>query len=357
MQEKIFKNLKINGINLKNRFVVSPMCQYSSINGNPVNWHYKHLNNLAHSGAALLMIEATAVEERGKITHFDMSLINNDNYKNLNKLVNYLKKRSDIKLGIQISHSGRKGSTELPWVKANKPLKSKSWKTISASPIKKELDWPTPLEMKDKDFNKVKKSFNRSTKFAQKLNLDCLELHMAHGYLLHQFFSPITNKRADKYGGSLKKRCQFLIDIGKIVRKNWPKKKILGARITGKDLIKNGIKIKDSIYLTKQLKKIGFDYVCVSSGGLVSNTDFKPRLNFNYLIAKKIKKKCNILVRVGGMIENIDFAKKIINCNDVDMISNARKYIHEPNFILKELSKLNPKNNTIPNQYRRCYKI
>ena len=142
-----------------------------------------------------------------------------------------------------------------------------------------------------------------------------------------------------------------------MVRQNWPINKILGARITGKDWIENGINLRDSIYLTKELKKIGFDYVCVSSGGLISKTNFKPRPNFNFNLARTIKNHCKIKVRVGGMLDNINFAKKIINNNDVDLISNARKYIYEPNFILKELSKFNPKNKIVPNQYRRCYRI
>jgi len=357
MTEKIFSKLKINEVTLKNRFVVSPMCQYSSKDGNPVNWHYRHLENLANSGAGLLMIEATAVEKKGKITHSDMCLENSNNLKNLKKLVSHVQNNSDIKIGLQISHSGRKGSTELPWIKPNSTLKKKSWKTLSSSPIKREYDWPTPKEMNLVDIKTVKKKFSITSALAKKLNIDCLELHMAHGYLLHQFFSPISNKRNDKYGGNLKNRCRFLIEVAEVVRKNWPKNKVLGARITGMDWIKKGITLKDSIYLTKQLKKIGFDYVCVSSGGLISKTDFKPKPNFNYTLAKKIKKSCKIKVRVGGMLDDINFAKKIINNNDVDLISNARKYIYEPNFILKELSKLNPKNKIVPNQYRRCYKI
>ena len=357
MKEQIFTKLKINSITLKNRFVVSPMCQYSSRNGNPIKWHYNHLLNLANSGAGLLMIEATAVSKKGKITHSDMSLTNVENFKNLKKLTNFIKKNSDIKIGLQISHSGRKGSSELPWIKPNTSLKNRSWKTHSASSIKKEFNWPYPKEMTLVDIENIKSSFLKASKYSKKLKLDCLELHMAHGYLLHQFFSPISNKRTDAYGGSRQNRSRFLIEIAKIVRANWPKNRILGARITGKDWIKGGLTIKDSIYLTKKLQNIGFDYVCVSSGGLVSKTDFKPKPNFNYELAKAIKKNCKIKVRVGGMIEDINFAKKIINKNEVDLISNARKYIYEPNFILKELSNLDPKNKIVPNQYRRCYKI
>ena len=357
MKEKIFKKIKINRVTLKNRFVVSPMCQYSSVDGSPTSWHYKHLTSLGNSGAGLLMIEATAVEKRGKITHSDMCLENNTQFKKLKKLVKNIQKTGDIKIGLQISHSGRKGSTELPWIKPNSTLKKKSWKTISSSSIKRELDWPHPKEMNDKDINTVKKKFINSSRLAKKLDIDCLELHMAHGYLLHQFFSPISNKRKDKYGGNLRNRCRFLLEVAQLVRKNWPNNKILGARITGKDWIKNGINLRDSIYLTKELKTIGFDYVCVSSGGLVSKTDFKPRPNFNFNLARIIKKSCKIKVRVGGMLDDINFAKKIINKNYVDLISNARKYIYEPNFILKELSKQNPKNKIVPNQYRRCYRI
>lgn len=355
----IFKKIKINKVILKNKITVSPMCQYSAIDGCPSDWHYKHLGRLNLSGAGLLMMESTAINNEGKITHSDLCLKNSKQEKSFKKLFNYLKKLNDTPIGIQLSHAGRKGSSFIPWIKSNTPLDKKNnlWQTFAPSALKKDKNWPIPKELNAKKMELIINDFKNTVRKAKNIGFDCIEIHMAHGYLLHQFLSPISNLRIDEYGGNLKNRFRFPLKIAKEVRKIWPKNKILGARITGTDHLKKGISINESILFVRELKKIGFDYVCVSSGGLISKTDFKPKPNFNYALAKKIKKSCKIKVRVGGMLDDINFAKKIINNNDVDLISNARKYIYEPNFILKELSKLNPKNKIVPNQYRRCYKI
>ena len=353
----ILSNIKINKFNLKNRVVVSPMCQYSGRNGSPTDWHYLHLLKLLTSGAGMLMLESTAVSKSAKISHSDLCLSNKIQKEKFKNLISFLKSfEKNIPICLQISHAGRKGSSNIPWIKANQALnkQNQSWQTYSASKIKKDKNWPIPLSLNKKQIKKITKNFVNAARYAKQSGFDGLEVHMAHGYLLHQFLSPISNKRNDEYGGNLKNRCRLAFDISRKIRKFWPKNKILGARITGLDHVKNGIKIQDSIFLTKELKKIGFDYVCVSSGGILTKTGLKFYKGFRLKIASEIKKKTGILTRTSGMMEDLDFSNKAIKENKVDLVAIGRSFIKDPNFIFKYAKKKN-KNNLLHNQYKRCF--
>ena len=349
----IQKKLKINKILLKNRLVVSPMCQYSAINGSPSEWHYQHLGKLSLSGAGMLMLESTSVNKIGKISHSDLCLYNKTHETKLKKLIKFISNLSNIPTGIQLSHSGRKGSSYIPWIKKNTPLKKKdgSWQTCAPSSIKKDKGWPVPKALKKKEINKIISDFKNSAIKAKKIGFDCLEIHMAHGYLLHQFISPISNKRLDDYGGNLKNRCKFPFQVATKIRKIWPKDKILGARITGIDHLKDGININDSIYLVKKLKKIGFDYVCVSSGGIISKTNLKFKNSFRANFAKKIKLNCkNIKVRTTGNIQNISQINQVLTRNKIDFVAVGRKFLIDPLWFIKEKKNIVSK---IPKQYER----
>ena len=333
------------------------MCQYSGKNGNPSGWHYKHLNNLCKSGAGLIMLESTAISNEGRITKNDLVLENNVQEKSMKKLFNYLKKNK-IKLGLQISHSGKKGSTNLPWEKKGSPLTKEegAWKTLSSSRIKRSKNWPIPFEMTSGDMLKVLNDFKSAAIRAKKIGFDFLEIHMAHGYLLHQFYSPISNKRVDKYGGNLKNRCRYLLEIFNVVRKVWPKNRVLGARITGSDNLKNGSNINDAIYLTKELKNLQADYVAVSSGGIKpkTNINFFPGYNLNF--AKKIKNKVKILVIALGMLNSKSLINKILKKNYADIVAVSRRFIREPNWLKKNINKKQYfEQLKIPNQYKKCF--
>jgi len=347
----IFKKLKLGKLNLENRIVVSPMCQYSSNNGSPSSWHYQHLGKLALSGAGKMMIESTAINKTGKITHKDLCLFNDAHEKNFKRLVKFIKNISNIKVGIQISHAGRKGSAYVPWERANTPLKNKKkWKTVAPSSVKKDKDWPIPNELSIKKINKLKIDFKNCSIRAKKVGFDCLEIHMAHGYLLHEFFSPISNLRTDKYGGNLTNRARLLIEIAEIIRKIWPKNRILGARITGIDHMKKGISIKDSKFLTKKLEEIGFDYICISSGGIISKTKLKSFRGFRANIAYKIKKNSKIKIRTSGMIDDLNFIEKILKQKKCDFVAVGRKFLLDPQWLQKTTY---GKKFFIPNQYKR----
>ena len=349
----IFKKLKINNIILKNRIVVSPMCQYSAKDGSPTQWHYKHLESLSETGTSMVLLESTAVEKQGKISLSDICLYNSAHEKKLIKLIKFLKSKNDIKYGIQISHSGRKGSSHEPWIKHNHPLpKKKSWKTFSASPIPRDTGWPIPTEMTKQQIKNLIQKFKSTTERANRINFDCLEVHMAHGYLLHQFFSPISNRRNDEYGGNLVNRMRLLKEIAKEVRKVWPRNKILGARITGTDHVKNGLSIKDAILLAKELKKIGFDYISVSSGGILPLTKMQQYEAFRVKMAKKIKNASKIITTTSGMITDHNISKNIIKNKKIDFITIARIIIKNPRWIL-QFAKKNKVSNYIPKQYKR----
>tara|TARA_E500000178_G_C17033495_1_gene761941 strand:- start:2922 stop:3983 length:1062 start_codon:yes stop_codon:yes gene_type:complete len=351
----IFNKVKVGKFTLKNRVVVSPMCQYSAKNGSPSKWHYSHLLKLLTSGSSMLMLESTAVNNTGKISHADLCLKTKKQSRDFKKLVTFLKSYSKkIPISLQISHSGRKGSSHIPWVKSNTALKKtqKSWRTVSASSIKKDKNWPIPKSLNQIEIKKIVKDFVKTSRLANSSGFDGIEIHMAHGYLLHQFLSPISNIRKDQYGGSLKNRCRLALEIAEKVRKIWPKKKILGARITGTDHLKKGIKLKDSIYLAHHLKKIGFDYICVSSGGILTKTNLKFSKGFRLKFASKIKKRVKIITRTSGQLENLSFAEKAIQKKEIDLIAVGRNFIKDPTFIYK-YSKLKKKK-IIKNPYLRC---
>jgi len=354
---KILRPFKINNVTLPNRITVASMCQYSAKKGNPTQWHYGHLQQLANSGAGMLMLESTAVNMKGRITLKDLALTNSENQNSLKKLVSYIRSISKIPLGLQISHSGRKGSAEIPWVKSNYPLKKKreQWKTYAPSSIRRDKHWPIPKTLTIPQIKEIVKDFKKTGERAKKIGFECLEIHMAHGYLLHEFFSPISNKRNDIYGGTLEKRCKLLIDVSREIRKIWPKNKILGARVTGQDWLKNGSTINDCIYLVKKLKKVGIDYVCVSSGGILSKTNIIFKSGYQVHLSKQIKKRTGIITRTTGMITEFDQANKIINTKSADIVNMARKFIKDPTWLLNFLKKKNKKKAKIANPYKRCF--
>lgn len=349
------KKFYLNKIKLNNRICIAPMCQYSANNGNPSEWHYFHLKKLMQAGSGLLIIESTAISKEGMITKNDLSLCSKKNFTELKKLFNYLRKISDTKIGIQLSHSGRKGSSYLPWVKSNFPLNNKAgWKTIAPSKIKRDNHWPNPKQANLKDLNKIKLDFIKSTIYAKKIGFDCLEVHMAHGYLLHQFFSPLSNRRKDLYGNNLKNRCKFLLEIATEVKKNWPKNRVLGARVNGSDWMEQGVSISDCIYLCQNLKKIGFDYVCVSSGGVIPKTKIKFKKGYQVHLAQKVREKVGIKVKTTGSINGIKHAEEIIKTGKADLVSFGRRFINSPTWLIKELLYYKKKTN-LPNQYKRCF--
>jgi len=302
----------------------------------------------------MVILESTSIDKIGRISRSDLCLFNNTHEKKLGKLIKYLKKNNNnVKYGIQISHAGRKGASYEPSISYNKPLKkSESWQTIAPSAIRRAKHWPKPHEMSKKKIKKLVEKFISTSIRAKRIGFDCLEIHMAHGYLLHQFFSPVSNKRTDEYGGKFENRSRLLLEIAAELRKLWPRDKILGARITGSDHLKKGTSINDACLLAKKLKKIGLDYVSVSSGGILPITKMKQSEAFRLKMAIKIKEYSKITTTMTGMITNPKIVKEIINKKKIDFITIARIIIKNPRWIF-QLAKKSKNENIIPKQYRR----
>lgn len=352
----IFKNLKINNKNLQNRISVSPMCQYSAINGSPSEWHYKHLGSLVCSGASMVVLESTAVSKVGRITNHDLCLYNSKHLAGMKKLVKYLKSLNDIPIIIQLSHSGKKGSSNIPWIKSNSSLKKNNWTTISSSKIKKDESWPYPKAANKKDINKILLDFEKSALFAKKAGFDGIEIHMAHGYLIHQFLSPISNIRKDEFGGSFLNRSALPISIARKLKKITGKKMILGSRVTASDHLNKGIKLKESINFIKLLKREGVNYVCISSGGIKTKTKLNTKKKgIRVSFSKKIKKQIsNLVIATTGNLSDLKYLDRILKNKCIDLAFIGRPFLKNPNWLMNHAYK-NRKLKIIPNQYLRAF--
>lgn len=345
----IFNSFYMRSKKILNKIVVSPMCQYSSnSDGKPQEWHYKHYGCLVCSGAGTIIIESTAINKIGRISNKDL-ILNKNNYKSFKKFLSFLKSiNPKIIIGIQLSHSGRKGSSEIPWIKKNQPLKKNYWTTVAPSKIKRDKHWPYPKMLSLSEIQKIKNDFVNSACLAKKIGFDLVEIHMAHGYLLHQFISGISNKRTDIYGGSQKNRDKLPLEIIYEIRKK-NKNIILGCKITGSDRLKKGLQVNDAILFAQNLEKLDVDYVCISSGGILPKTNLTNIENYNTDLSKIIKKKTNLKIRVSGKIKNIKNAKKLLNNKAADIIAFGRPFLKNPNFIYKNNKTI------IPKQYLRAY--
>src|SRR5205807_934283 len=277
MPSALFSPIRLADLDLANRIVVSPMCQYSADDGVANDWHLNHLGTLSNSGAALLVIEATGIERRGRITHGCLGLYSDDCEAALARLIAHCRRHGSAKLGIQLAHAGRKASAQRPWEGAQ-PLGpgDDPWETIAPSAVPFGAKWHVPRTMTTDDMERVRESFVAAARRAIRAGIDTIELHGAHGYLLHSFVSPISNRREDGYGGSLAARMRYPLEIAQAVRAVMPRGMPLGARITGHDWVQGGLTPDDAAAFARAMKDVGVDFVCVSSGGI--SADARPSL-------------------------------------------------------------------------------
>jgi 2,4-dienoyl-CoA reductase-like NADH-dependent reductase (Old Yellow Enzyme family) len=333
MTSALFSRIRLADLELANRIVVSPMCQYSADDGVASDWHLNHLGMLANSGAALLVIEATGVERRGRISHGCLGLYSDDCEAGVARVVAHCRRYGTAKLGIQLAHAGRKSSARRPW-EGGQPLApgEDAWQTIAPSAVAFGPDWPVPREMAVADMEHVRGSFVEAAKRAIRLGMDVIELHAAHGYLIHSFLSPIANKRSDGYGGSLAERVRYPLEIAQAVRAVMPRSMPLGARITGNDWVEGGLTPDDAAAFARALKTVGVDFVCVSSGGI--SADARPSLvaNTNVQFGEKVKREAGIATRTVGLIAAPKQAEAIIAEGKADMVALARAMLDDPHW-------------------------
>jgi 2,4-dienoyl-CoA reductase-like NADH-dependent reductase (Old Yellow Enzyme family) len=327
----LFRPLDLGGITLPNRIVVSPMCQYSADDGCMNDWHFVHLGHLAYSGAGLLMVEATHVTREGRITHGCTGLYNDHNEASIARVIAHCRRVSKNPIGIQIAHAGRKASSQVPWEGREYLRPDESpWHTIAPSPLPFGEGWHVPREMTTRDIREVVEAFAGAAQRAKRIGFDVLELHSAHGYLLHQFQSPLSNQRKDEYGLD---KLKFPLEVARAVREVWPRERALGARITGTDWLEGGLGPEDAVAYARELERTGYDFVCVSTGGLLSHARLNLEPGYQVAFAEKIKRETGLKVRAVGMIVDPDQAEAIIAEGRADMVAMARAFLDNPRWV------------------------
>ncbi len=354
MPSALFSPIRLADLELANRIVVSPMCQYSADDGVASDWHINHLGMLANSGAGLVIAEMTDVERRGRISHGCLGIYSDDCEAALARVVAHCRRFGTAKIGVQLAHAGRKASAQRPW-EGSGPLApgADPWQAIAPSAIPFGADWPAPLEMTAADIERVREAFATAAKRAVRIGFDAIELHGAHGYLLHSFVSPISNKRTDAYGGSLAARMRFPLEIAAAVRAVVPKGTPLGARMTGSDWVGGGLTPDDAVTFAKALKAAGLDYVCISSGGITADTRPTMVANMNVQFAEKVKREAGIATRTVGLIATPKQAETIVADGKADMVAMARAFLDDPHWGWHAASALGAEV-ARPKQYQRA---
>jgi len=332
MSAALFEPLQLRGLTLANRIAVSPMCQYSANEGSATDWHLMHLGNFSLSGAGLLINEATAVEPAGRISPGCLGLYSDGNETALSRVLKFCREISDIPIGIQLAHAGRKGSAERPW-EGRGPIAEdddRSWVTEAPSAVPMAENWPKPHALSQDEMARIQASFVTSTERAVRLGYDLMELHYAHGYLIHEFLSPIANKREDEFGGDLENRMRYPLSLFDAVRKVWPDDKPLGVRLSATDFAEAGWQIEDSVVLSKALQARGCDYVTCSGGGVSFDQQIDLQPGYQMPGAEAVKRETSVPVMAVGMIRDPKFANKIIESGKADMVALARGLLYEP---------------------------
>ena len=334
MTSKLFSPIALGGLALANRVVVAPMCQYSADDGSANDWHLMHLGTLANSGAGLLILEATAVERRGRITHGCLGLYSDANELAVGRVVAACRTYGRAKIGIQLGHAGRKASAKRPWEgrTMSDPLDADVWATKSSSAMPVGPGWHVPEAMTEADLVQVKQAFVDAARRADKLGFDLIELHAAHGYLLHQFLTPLINKRTDRYGGSRENRMRFPLEVFEAVRAIWPARKPLGIRISAVDWLPGGWDIDDSVAFVQALRAAHCDFVDVSSGGVDPTAKIPVGPGYQVPFAERIKHETGMATMAVGMITDADQAEAILADGRADMVSIARAFLDNPHW-------------------------
>ena len=336
----LFTPLKIKNLTLKNRIVVSPMCQYSAIDGFANNWHLVHLGSRAIGGAGLIIIEATGVSPEARISVGDLGIWKDEHIEKLKEITDFIHENGSI-AGIQLAHAGRKASFDIPWENTLQLAKEDGgWDTVSASNDAFNPTDKTPIALAADGIEKVKNDFKLATIRAIKAGFKVVEIHAAHGYLLHQFLSPLSNKRTDKYGGSFENRIRLLLETVESVQEVWPIENPLFVRISATDWAEGGWNEEESIRLSALLKEKGVDIIDTSSGGLTLAQQIPLKPGYQVEFAAAIKKETGITTGAVGLITTAKQAEEILQNGEADLIFLARELLRDPYFPLHAATEL-----------------
>jgi 2,4-dienoyl-CoA reductase-like NADH-dependent reductase (Old Yellow Enzyme family) len=356
MSSALFSPLSLRELTLANRIVVSPMCQYSAREGSASDWHLMHLGQFCVSGPGMVIVEATAVEPRGRISYGDLGLYSDDNEAALRRVVGFCREYGESKLGLQLAHAGRKASDHLPWENPDRPLEPSegAWTTVGPSAIRFGEGWPPPQALDLGGLQAVKQAFVRATQRAARLEFDLVELHAAHGYLLHEFLSPLSNQRTDDYGGSRENRMRFPLEVFEAMRQVWPASKPLGVRISATDYAEGGWDLADSLVFAGELKIRGCDYIDVSGGGLVPHQRIPLGPGYQVPYAARLRQSVGMVTMAVGMINQPRQAEEIIASGQADLVALARGMLYDPRWTWHAAEELGV-DLEYPPQYRRCH--
>jgi len=353
-ERTLFAPLAIRGITLANRIAVSPMCEYSSEDGFANDWHLVHLGSRAVGGAGLVMTEATAVEADGRITYGDLGIWKNEHIEALKRITSFIKSQGSLP-GIQLAHAGRKASTDLPWDggAAIAPGQPNGWQVVAPSVKPFREGDPVPRELTTADIQRLSAAFAAATNRALAAGFEVIEIHAAHGYLIHQFLSPLSNFRNDEYGGCFENRVRTALEIVKAVRREMGPRLPLFLRISATDWTEGGWTIDDSVELACRVKEFGVDLIDVSSGGNAIGAKIPVEPGYQVAFAERIRREAGLLTGAVGMITTAEQAESIIQSGQADLVLLAREFLRDPYFPLRAAQNLGAPV-SLPKQYLRA---
>lgn len=354
MTSALFTPFELRGVTLPNRIVVSSMCQYMSDNGSANDWHLMHLGQFAMGAAGLLMTEATHVSPVGRISHRCLGLYSDENEATLKHVMDFCRRFGVAKLGIQLAHSGRKGSVHPPAL-GGKPLASgeNPWTTLGPSALPFGPGWPAPAALTRAGLNQVKEEFVQAARRAARIGFDLGELHAGHGYLLHEFLSPLANQRDDEYGGPTRSRIRFPLEVFEAVRRVWPADRAFGVRVSATDWVEGGWTPEETVILARELKALGCDFIDVTSGQLDPRQQIPFAPGYNVPFAEKVKKATGLTVMAVGMISRARQAEEIVAAGRADLVALARGIMDDPRWAWHAARELGAEAPYAPN-YVRC---
>lgn len=348
----LYSPFQLKGLTLPNRIVVSPMCQYSCKDGMANDWHLVHLGSRAVGGAGLVFTEAAAVSPEGRISPDDLGIWKDEQIEPLRRVTTFIREQG-AKSGIQLAHAGRKASTAPPWEGRHQvDVNNRGWQTVAPSSIPFNEDDIVPAKLTIDEIHQIVKSFSDAAKRSIEAGFDTIEIHAAHGYLINQFTSPLTNKRSDEYGGSFENRVRLLMEVTQAIHKVIPDGMPLFVRISAEEWAEGGHTINDSVEVAKLLKESGADLIDCSSGGVVENQQVFAGKNYQVPFAAQIKKEANIATGAVGLITDVVQAEEILQAGKADLIFLGREMLRNPYIALREADKIGEQIEW-PDQYKR----
>ena len=351
---KLFTPLRLRGTEFKNRIAVSPMCEYSAEDGHPGTWHLVHLGSRAVGGTALVMGEATAVQAIGRISPSDTGLYLDSQADAWRPVVEFIHTQG-ARAGIQLAHAGRKGSTAAPWLGgAPVALKDGGWIPVAPSALAFDTGYPVPKALGVEEIGHIVDDFQGAAKRALRVGFDVVEIHAAHGYLLHEFASPLSNKRTDEYGGAFENRIRFGLRVTQAVREVWPENQPVFVRISATDWKEGGWDMEQSVELSRRLKGAGADLIDVSSGGIAPGVQIPVGPGFQVNFAAAIRREAGVATGTVGMISDPAQAETILRTDQADMVFLARELLRDPYWPRRAAQELGVKIRP-PVQYERAW--